>query len=105
MTVDRLVRNDVIHRANALVSELMSNEALSDKYLDQILEVTVKYSDDSDYFEEALEFWIVSDYLAKKLSEKGELVTEIFDFHIWGRTTSGQAIVLDSVMQEIAESL
>jgi hypothetical protein len=52
---------------------------------------------------EALEFWIVSDWLANKLSNYGELVTTDFmGFCIWGRTCSGQAINLDHVIQSIA---
>lgn len=58
---------------------------------------------ESDDYIEALEHWIVSDRLARKLEEKEELVT--FDFlglTIWGRTCSGQAICLDNVIQDIA---
>jgi len=52
---------------------------------------------------EALEHWIVSDWLANKLSNYGELVTmDFLGFCIWGRTCSGQAICLDDVIQQIA---
>lgn len=68
---------------------------------------TVIGADDETEFEEmeALEHWIVSNWLGDKLKEKGEMVGELFDFDIWGRTCSGQAILLDSVISEICSDL
>jgi hypothetical protein len=55
-----------------------------------------------EWQDEALEHWIVSDWLANKLEAKGEMVTtDFFGLTIWGRTTSGQAIMLDSVIEAI----
>jgi hypothetical protein len=56
---------------------------------------------------EVYEHWIVSRFLADKLREQGETVGEDiagFDY-IWGRCTSGQAILLDHVMGAIADSM
>ena len=52
---------------------------------------------------EIYEFWSVSDWLYDKLKEKGEIVFECLDFNVWGRQTTGQAIKLDNVIQEIAK--
>jgi len=55
---------------------------------------------------EAYEHWIVSDWLAKKLEEYGEMVS--YDVHgltIWGRTTTGQAIWIDGVIDRILQDL
>ena len=52
---------------------------------------------------EVYEHWIVSDWLARKLEKRGEVVEQ--DFHgltIWGRCCTGQAILLDHVIQQIA---
>lgn len=55
-------------------------------------------SHESDY-EEAYEHWVVSDWLARKLAEKGEMILRGFmGLTIWGRTCTGQAIKLDSVI-------
>lgn len=55
---------------------------------------------------EALEHWIVSDWLAKKLEAQDEMITHDFlGLTIWGRTTSGQAILLDGVISRICEDL
>jgi DNA repair exonuclease SbcCD ATPase subunit len=61
--------------------------------------------DENGQEQEALEHWIVTRWLADKLADKGEITGELFDFHIWGRQTSGQAIALDTVIAEIAAEM
>lgn len=54
---------------------------------------------------EALEHWIVYPFLARKLSEAGEMILEGGPFGlgpIWGRCCSGQAIAMDGVIAQIA---
>lgn len=52
---------------------------------------------------EAFEHWLVSDWLARKLAEKGESVArDVAGLTVWARCTTGQAIALDSVIQDIA---
>jgi len=53
--------------------------------------------------QEVYEWWIVSGWLCEKLKEKGKVVLE--DENIWGRTTTGQAILLDGVISEICEEM
>lgn len=56
-----------------------------------------------DYeYTEALEYWVVSSWLAKKLAEKGESIAEVCGLTVWGRCTSGQAISIDGIISEIA---
>ena len=58
------------------------------------------------YTNEALEHWIVSDWLADRLADKGEMIEKDFlGLTIWGRTTSGQAISMDYVIQSIYNDL
>lgn len=54
---------------------------------------------------EALEHWIVTPWMADWLKEQGEMVSQVFDFHVWGRTTSGQSISMDTVIFEIANDM
>ena len=91
----RLVDNHVYHNVSYLVQELSKDE----KYMDELSEVQVRYDD--EYAEEALEHWLVSDWLANRLREQGEMVIDFMDLTIWGRTTSGQAIYIDSVIEDI----
>lgn len=62
--------------------------------------------DPYDYVREVFEHWIVSDWLADMLAEKGEPVDKDFSgLTIWGRTTTGQAIALDAVIVSICADL
>lgn len=54
---------------------------------------------------EIYEHWIVSDWLANALREKGERVGELAGLTIWGRTTTGQGISSDRVIQEIVKAM
>lgn len=63
-----------------------------------------EYLDIEPYHNEALEHWIVSDWLADRLEQHGEMVIRDFKgLTIWGRTTSGQAISMDYIIQKIAD--
>lgn len=54
------------------------------------------------YDREVYEHWIVSDWLADKLIERGEKVDKDFaGMTIWARTTTGQAIYCDHVIEQI----
>lgn len=53
---------------------------------------------------EIYEWWLVSDWLAEKLNEFEQPILET-DYGIWwGRTTTGQAIKLDWVIQQLVIS-
>lgn len=55
---------------------------------------------------EALEHWLVSDWFADKLESQGEMILRDFQgLTIWGRTTSGQSIHMDSVICNIYNEL
>lgn len=64
-------------------------------------------SDDLEpYQREVFEHWIVSDWLADKLAERGEKVDKGFaGMIVWARTTSGQGIASDSVIEAICAEL
>ena len=49
----------------------------------------------------AHEHWLVSEWLGRELSKRNEIVGNLFGFTIWGRSTTGQAVHLDEVIQEI----
>lgn len=63
-------------------------------------------NDIEPYQREVFEHWIVSDWLADKLAEKGEKVDEDFaGLTVWARTTTGQGIASDSVIEAIVADL
>ena len=59
------------------------------------------FSDNDTYPREPYEFYFVSEYFAKKLIKEKALVSNSWGLWIWGRETTGQAIILDHIFQEI----
>lgn len=58
------------------------------------------------YDREVFEHWIISDWLADKLEAHGEKVDRGFaNLTIWARTTTGQAISSDYVIEQICANL
>jgi hypothetical protein len=58
------------------------------------------------YQRDVFEHWIVSDWLANQLETRGEKVDRDFaGMIVWARTTSGQGIASDSVIEAIAADL
>ena len=58
------------------------------------------------YQREVFEHWIVSDWLADRLAEKGEKVDKDFaGLTVWARTTTGQGIASDWVIEQIVADL
>ncbi|MGL5942356.1 MAG: hypothetical protein ACRC2S_18670 [Waterburya sp.] len=60
-----------------------------------------------DYRQEIFEHWIVNSWLGKKLQKQGEtVVKDVLGIdYIWGRTTTGQAIWCDYIIQTIYNEL
>lgn len=65
-------------------------------------EVCETYNLEADALD-VYEHWVVSDWLARLLSEKGERVERYLGLMIWGRCTTGQSIYMDGVIQEIVK--
>lgn len=55
--------------------------------------------------QEVFEWWIISKWLYEKLKEKGEPVLEWGNNYYWGRTTMGQAILLDWIISDICQDM
>lgn len=55
--------------------------------------------------QEVFEWWAVSRWMAAKLSEYNEPILEFGSNYYWGRTCTGQSIVLDGVINNIAKDL
>lgn len=62
-------------------------------------------SDAQDNAGEVFEHWIVSNWIAGELSERGQPTGEVLGLTIWGRGTTGQSILLDWVFCDIAASM
>lgn len=51
------------------------------------------------------EWWLVSEWFAYQLTQRGEVIIRWFGASWWGRATAGQAVRLDSVIEQIAGEL
>jgi len=55
--------------------------------------------------QEVLEWWAVSNWFAWKLKAEGQPIYDSGSVMVWGRTCSGQAILLDGVISRICEGM
>lgn len=107
-----LVSEHLGAKVNQLISFLQRNSQVLDdvdfSYDDNLLpllqqEFKTHELDEGESFDfrEAHEHWVVSDWLGDQLTQKGEMVGQLFGLTIWGRTATGQAVYLDDVIQTI----
>jgi len=54
---------------------------------------------------DVLEHHVVSRFFAEKLEEVGERVVRVCNLNVWCRTCSGQSVILDSCIEEIARRM
>lgn len=80
-------------------------EALYESEIEELESEIENLESEQEYPDEALEHWIVSNWLAGKLKAKGQMVMDFNNLMIWGRTTSGQHIAMDCVIVSICEDL
>ena len=64
------------------------------------------YGDAPDDYIEAMQHWIISDWLAEKIQRVGGMAaTDICGLAIWGRSECGQALDIDSTLKAVVELL
>ena len=94
MTANEITDRLILDNQNLVVEELMRHD-------ESIWESLQNLDENS----EVLEWWLVTPYMAELLKEKGEVILSDYDCCWWGRQTSGQALYMDGVIQEIAEQM
>lgn len=91
----------------------MSEEEVDDLLVSEYSEDPADYSDLDEKIDflkdnysqpEVYEYWLVSNWLADKLRDNGETIIDDY-IAIWGRSTTGQAIYLDGVIQRVAAAI
>lgn len=55
--------------------------------------------------QEIYEWWAVSSYLFEQLQKRGYCVADAGSCYVWGRTTTGQAILLDHVITVVCADM
>lgn len=85
----RITDIHILWGQSTVIEELIQAGKINEEYL---------YPFNGD---EVLEWWLVTPWLAERLREQGEIVIDKLGCRWWGRLTSGQAIYMDGVIQEI----
>lgn len=106
ISIETLAQREVLVCVSELISWALAGgdrEASIDAFLPSYLS---EEEDNADgYFPESFEWWAVSDWLAEKLKAHCETVAEYRGLNVWGRTTTGQAISSDYVIEQIYKEL
>ena len=88
MNARRVVQNCVLKNQSTVIEEMIRANLISEEYL-------YPFADD------VMEWWLIDSWLAERLKEQGEIIIDELGCRWWGRLTSGQAIYMDGVIQEI----
>jgi hypothetical protein len=78
-------------------------DVLIPNYLEELNTVT-GYYDDEGIFHEAMEYWIVSEYLYRQLKQRKEPVVKFKNLFIWGRCGTGYPLTQEQVLIDIFNS-
>lgn len=98
--------SEQIMKLKEKIKELEEVEELAEEQEEKIEELKEKITEleeEQDEQKEVFEWWEVSSWFIRKLKDKGEVV--IPHMNLWGRQTTGQAILLDNVISEIANDM
>ena len=88
MDAQRIVQNCVLKNQSTVIEEMIRANLISEEYL-------------YPFVDDVMEWWLVTPWLAERLKEQGEIIIDELGCRWWGRLTSGQAIYMDGVIQEI----
>ena len=88
MNARQVVRNCVLKNQSTVVEEMIRANLISEECL-------------YPFAGDVMEWWLVTPWLAERLKEQGEIIIDELGCRWWGRLTSGQAIYMDGVIQEI----
>lgn len=101
-TAERLIAHEVLACQSSLIGTLFSQEPIEGFTIDELLNAYTELEDGESEPQEIFEWWLVTRWLAEKLVAIGQPVLDNGYGHWWGRTCTGQAIVMDGTMQEVA---
>jgi hypothetical protein len=108
--LDQMVGEVIIYNVSYLISALYNSDVqdVNDEDLSELMwKVDESFEEEGaePTYNEAEEHWIVTDWFGDELKERGEMVGEVLNLTIWGRTTSGQAISMDYVVQDVLKDI
>ena len=96
---ERIVRNEIYLCQSSLVEKCFEQSLFSIEDIENLNDA------ETDEYQEIFEWWAISNWLADKLKEHKEPILDNDYGTWWGRTCTGQAIKMDAVIEDIAESI
>ena len=84
----RITDIHVLWGQSTVIEEMIRANLISEEYL-------------YPFVDDVMEWWLIDSWLAERLKEQGEVIIEEYSCFWWGRQSSGQAIYMDGVIQEI----
>ena len=107
---ERIIRDEILCCDSCLIDALLQSGFFPWEDIQNLMCPDCEFdSDDCDTCgglgsQEPYEWWRVSQYLCDKLNERGEPVIDNEYGQWWGRTCTGQSIILDGTIQRIIEN-
>ena len=91
----RLIETEVLHNQTSVVETL-----LEDGRIGEVWELISRAQQGPL---EVFEWWLVTESFANLLADEGEIIVHQYGCNSWGRTTTGQAIYMDGIIEDIVE--
>jgi len=106
-TAQRILEGEVIACQSHLVDALLADGRLDGWNWEEVENLWSEPADEDDDPEpqEVYEWWIVTRWLADELRDIGEPVLNNDYGYWWGRTCTGQAVIMDGTLQQVAARL
>lgn len=99
LKAEQLVAQDIYLCQSSLITKLLNERVFSFDDIEQA------YDDEIDDYKDILGWWAISERLMIRLRMHNEAIIDNEYGTWWGRCTSGQAIYMDSVIQDIANEV
>jgi len=97
-------QNDSAHNVDLIESKNLEIEGINNRITDLEVDLaTLEFAETET--QEIYEWWLVSNFLARKLEKYGEPILRMHNNIWWGRTCTGQAILLDHVISQICSEM
>ena len=97
--IEKIVNDEVLTLCNELVSKGFEGSIDG-----EFIEFDNSIDEDGEV-KDMMQFFIVSDWLARHLKINNACVTDFVGFTIWGRCEFGQSLTMDHDLKEVVKSL
>lgn len=107
---ERILEQDILACQSSLVDSLLAEGGREGWSVEDIENIWAAHVEDTKVEEEPepreiFEWWLVTAWLAEKLQAIGQPILENDFGSWWGRTCTGQSILLDGTLQRVAARL